>query len=320
MKIGVEDIKGVVGIVPTPATPDADRWECANSIDFDQTRRMVDAIVSAGVDILMTTGTFGECATLTEPELCEYVRCVAETVRGRVPLFAGITTLNTRDTIRRGRELLEAGADGLFVGRPMWLPLDQRAIVDFYGDVADALKRVPLVIYDNPFAFRGKIAAETYQELGKIPELIASKHVGGPSLESDALALGKAMRLLPLEIDWIDLARTQPDLAQACWSGNVACAPLPVVELSRAIAQGNWPRAEALTTKLRQALAPMYADDFEAFMIYSIQLGHARFNAAGLVDVGPCRPPYTKAPPAMLAGAAKAGRLLAELQKELLPA
>jgi len=67
----------------------------------------------------MTNGTFGEGATLTEPEWRKFNETVIRTVNGRVPVFAGATTLNTRDTIRRSKELMEMGATGLFLGRPM---------------------------------------------------------------------------------------------------------------------------------------------------------------------------------------------------------
>ena len=48
------DIRGIVGIIPTPSTPDADRWDCENSVDAESTRAMVERIV-AGLD-LPTTG------------------------------------------------------------------------------------------------------------------------------------------------------------------------------------------------------------------------------------------------------------------------
>lgn len=103
MTITRTDVRGVVGIVPTPATSDAGDWRCVNSVDLGETEKMIDTVVGAGIELVMSTGTFGECASLTHEEWLVFSRCVAETVRGRVPFFAGVTTLNTRDTITRGR-------------------------------------------------------------------------------------------------------------------------------------------------------------------------------------------------------------------------
>jgi len=146
VKITVNDIAGIVGILPTPATPNAGRWDAENTVNLAETEKMVRIVLDARVDVLMTTGTFGECATLTWNELRDFVDCVVRTARGAVPVFAGVTTLNTRDTIQRGRELVGLGADGLFVGRPMWLAMDDATILRFYRDIAEALPGVPLVV------------------------------------------------------------------------------------------------------------------------------------------------------------------------------
>lgn len=317
MKITPDAFNGLVGIVPTPATGDADDWRTTNSVDLDETERMIRLIVDAGVDILMTNGTFGECASLTEEEHLAFNARVVESVAKRVPVFAGIGTLNTRDTIRRGRQLVAAGADGLFVGRPMWLALSQDQIVKFHRDLAEALPGVPQVIYDNPIAFKGKIEPATFVALSQIPEVVAAKHVGGPSLESDAEAVGQRCRILPVGADWLRSARQLPDLMTAAWTGHIACAPAPLVALAQAIGKRDWDRAEAITKRCRWAEEPMMAGgDLAAFMNHSIAIGHLRFAAAGLIDPGPPRPPYVGLPETYRAGAIETGRRWAVLQQE----
>ncbi len=317
MKITPADIKGLVGILPTPATPDASDWRCTHSVNLDESVRMTSLIVESGVDILLTCGTFGECAGLTEPEHVSFHEAVIGTIAGRVPLFAGIGTLNTRDTIRRGRALMQAGADGLFVARPMWLALDQGQIVAFYRDIAEALPNVPLILYDNPIAFKGKISQEAYVELAKIPEVVGAKHVGGPELDSDAQAVGKSCRLLPLVSDWFRAARAYPDLIEAAWSGHVACAPAPLVALAKAVGRHDWVLAESISDKCRWAESAMFVDGSLAdFMNYSVQIGHLRFNEAGLINAGPPRPPYIGLPAKYEAGGRETGRRWATLQHE----
>jgi 4-(2-carboxyphenyl)-2-oxobut-3-enoate aldolase len=316
MTITRADVKGVVGIVPTPATSDADSWRASNTINTPETEKMVEAVVGAGIEVVMSTGTFGECASLTHNEWLCFTDCVANAVAGRVPFFAGVTTLNTRDTIARGCEALAAGADGLFIGRPMWLPLDDAAIVRFYRDICEALPGVPVVIYDNPAAFKGKISVEAYQQLAALPEIVATKHAGGPTLVRDIEAVGDRVAVLPLDCDWYDAARRFPEQATACWSGNVACAPSPLAALSRAVLSRDWATAETISKKVNWALAPQFGGDMSRFMDYSIPVGRARFRGAGLIDPGPSRPPYTDAPADMIAGGEETGRRWAELEKE----
>jgi 4-(2-carboxyphenyl)-2-oxobut-3-enoate aldolase len=233
-----------------------------------------------------------------------------------VPFFAGVTTLNTRDTIARGREAIAVGADGLFVGRPMWLPLDDDGVVRFYRDITEALPGVPVVIYDNPAAFKGKISVAAYRQLADLPEIVATKHAGGPSLESDIEAFGDKVAVLPLDSDWVRAAKRFPDRATACWSGNVACAPSPLAALSRAVLSQDWAGADHISEQVNWALAPQFGGDMSRFMDYSIPVGRGRFRGAGLIDCGPSRPPYTDAPPDMVAGGEETGRRWAELEQK----
>lgn len=316
MNITRSDIRGVVGILPTPATADAGNWRAMDTVDTGETEKMVNTVIGAGIEFVMTAGTFGECASLTRAEWLTLTRCVAETVSGRVPFFAGATTMNTRDTISRGRQAVEAGADGLFLGRPMWLPLDDAGIVRFYRDITEALPGVPLVIYDNPAAFKGKISVEAYTELANLPEIVAAKHAGGPSLEQDTQAVGAKMAVLPLDAHWLDAAKGNPDLATACWSGNVACAPTPLAALSRAVLSQDWVGAEKVSAQINWALTPQFGSDMARFMDYSIPIGRGRFHGAGLINCGPPRPPYTMAPEDLIAGGEETGRRWAELEQQ----
>ena len=58
------------------------------------------------------------------------------------------------------------------------------------------------------------------------------------------------MRILPLDTQWGALARSFPDEALACWSGNAADGPEPLVGLAKAIAARDWPRVEAISARL----------------------------------------------------------------------
>ena len=317
-RVTVDDIRGVIGMLPTPSTPDADHWSCRNSVDLDETSRMVSMIADAGVNMLMTSGSFGEGATLTFEEHQSFTDCIVQTLAGRGLLFAGATTLNTRETITRAQRLVALGADGLFLGRPMWMSLDHRAIVRFYQDVAEALPGVPIVVYDNQFAFKAKIATETYAELSRIPEIIATKHIGGPTMGDDLRAVGGRMRVLPVDSQWSAFAAAFPDEALACWSGNAADGPEPLVMLAEAVARRDWPRADYICGRMAWAQAPMFPGGrLEKFVDYNIPIAHARLEGSGLVRSGPPRPPYLYAPEDYLEGGRETGRRWESLRQDL---
>ena len=281
---------------------------------------MVERVVAGGVGILLTGGSFGEGATLTAREHAAFTDTIVRTARGRALLFAGATTLNTRDTIQRGRELVALGADGLFLGRPMWMSLDQPAILRFYQDVAEALPGVPVVIYDNHFAFKGRIATATYEALSHIPQMVATKHIGGPALAEDLEAIGGRMRVLPIDAQWPALARRFPDDAVACWTGNVADGTEPLIALAGAVEARDWAVAEAIAADMAWAQAPMFPGGLlENFVDYNIPIAHGRLEGSGLVRTGPPRPPYLSAPEGYVEGGRETGRRWADLRRRYRP-
>jgi 4-(2-carboxyphenyl)-2-oxobut-3-enoate aldolase len=320
MRVTPADIAGIIGILPAPSTPDAGHWSCTMSVDLESVAAMTAMIAGAGITTLMTGGSFGEGPSLTEDEHVAFAACVAETLGGRGMLFAGATTQNTRDTIARARRLIDAGATGLFLGRPYWMALDQPGILRFYRDVTEALPGVPVVVYDNPFAFKGRIESATYAELARIPEIVATKHIGGPSLPADLVAAGAAMRVLPVDSQWPALAEAHPDLATACWTGNVADGPEPLIALAAAVAARDWARARHIGERMAWAQAPMFPGGrLENFVDYNIPIAHGRLQGSGLVRTGPPRPPYTLAPEGHREGGRETGRRWAALRNELAP-
>lgn len=311
-------LTGIVGILPSLSTPDAGSWSCEQSVATDETTRLVGLLKACGIDLLMTGGSFGEGASLTEAEHAVLTETVARALDGTGALFAGATTLNTRETIARARCLVDCGATGLFLGRPMWMSLDPGAIVDFYRDVAAALPGVPIIVYDNQFAFKAPISVETYRDLAAIPEIIATKHIGGPSLPATVEAVGDRIKVLPVDSQWGALARAYPDRVTACWTGNAADGPEPLATLAAAVAAKDYDRAEAIGERMAWAQAPMFpGGKIENFVDYNIPIAHARLEGSRLVTSGPPRPPYTAAPADYLEGGRETGRRWAALRREI---
>ena len=312
-----DDITGVLGILPAPSVPGADHWSCTQSLALDEIAAMTARIRAGGIRILLTGGSFGEGASLTEDEHLAFAACVADTLAGDGLLFAGATTLNTRDTIARARRLIDAGATGLFLGRPMWMALDSEGSLRFYRDVAEALPSVPIIVYDNQFAFKNGLAPETYAALADIPELIATKHIGGPGMAEALRSVAGRMKVLPVDAQWAALARDFPEEATACWTGNCADGTEPLAALSRAVAAGDLDRADHICARMAWAQAPMFPGGrLENFVDYNVPIAHARLQGSGLVRSGPPRPPYTFAPESHWEGGRETGRRWASLVAE----
>lgn len=319
--ITVDDIVGAWAIVPTPAKPGADDWRAEDTVDLDETARVVDGLIKAGVNGLLTLGTLGECATLTWEEKRGYMETVISAAAGRVPVFVGTTALSTRETIRQTRVASDMGADGTMLGVPMWCAPSVQAAVQYFRDVAEACPDMGICVYDNKEAFKFDFPTAFWAQVADIPQVVTSKYSSMDRLMRDIAASRKQIRFLPIDMAYYSAARIDPEFCKAFWTSGAVCGPAPSIELRERIAKaketGDWSQAGALTGEIAQSFGPLFPNDsFKDFSMYNISLEKARMDAAGWMKAGPVRPPYHITPEPYLEGARKSGQLWAELHRK----
>jgi 4-(2-carboxyphenyl)-2-oxobut-3-enoate aldolase len=309
------DLKGVLGYLLTPVREDCVDYKTANGIDVDESARAADSLIRDGVTALCLNGTFGEVASLRWEELKLFTGTVIDAAKGRVPVFAGATTLNTRDTVARAREFKEMGAQGLMIGRPMMSPMSDENTLRFYRDLAEANPGLNMVLYDDPEAFRRPISTPIYKELAKIPQIIAAKYrtrlnISGltdNSYNADREAVAGRIKLLPGEFDWHVVTRLYG--FDACWSSIVCGGPAPVMALRDALSASAWAEAEVITREISlcyEGIIPNH--NFEAWHVDKIPFMKARFAAAGYLKPGPALAPYQHLSPQRRKVAEECGR------------
>ncbi|WP_347574823.1 dihydrodipicolinate synthase family protein [Sphingomonas sp. Ant20] len=129
----VDEVVGCWAIMPTPAKPNASDPRADDTVDLEETARVVDALIASGVDGILSMGTLGEGATTTWAEQEAFMRTLADAGRGRIPIFSGATSLNTRESIRMTRAAREIGLTGVMLGLPMWVQPDLPTAVQFFS-------------------------------------------------------------------------------------------------------------------------------------------------------------------------------------------
>lgn len=313
MKFSVDDLQGVIVVVPTPALENASDFRAQDTVDVEESERMIRSLVRDGVDGIMTNGTLGEMVSLTLPEWKRFTEVVATTVReteAGLPLFIGATGRDTRETIERIGHLDRLGVSGVFLGRPMWSSLGPDALVGYYHDISEAFPDMAIVLYENPEAFKGPIPVPVYRELARNPRIIGAKYTSlGPKARADIDAVGNNIRLLPIEADWVLAHSLYPDYAIGCWSSSALCGPEPVLYLRDALRRGDMDEARWVTHRMEWSYEPFLARrDFAEFSRYNIPLEKTRFDEAGYVHAGPTRPPYHVVPEPYVEGARETGR------------
>lgn len=321
-KVVVEDVQGVWAIMPTPSKPNADDPGARDTVDLDETARVVKALIDSGVNGILTLGSLGEVATLTWDEKRDFMKALVEAAGGRIPVFGGTSTLSTRSTIDETRMAQDIGVDGTMVGPPMWCAPDVPTAVQFYRDLAEACPDMSICVYANPEAFKFEFPRPFWAQVSEIPQVVTAKYLGIGALVPDLKLTKKKIRFLPIDIDYYAAAKIDPEFCEAFWSSGAVCGPNPVIALRDAVAlaktTGDWRRAEELTDAIAHTYQTLFPHgSFKVFSSYNIPLEKARMDAAGWMKAGPCRPPYNIVPEEYLEGGRESGRRWAKLHKSL---
>lgn len=315
------DVKGGWAIIPTPAKDNASDWRATGTVDLDETARVVNGLIEAGIDGILSMGTLGEAATMTLEEKLDFMKALVDAAAGRVPIFVGTTCINTRDTVALTRQALDIGADGTMLGVPMWCAPSLDVAVQFYKDVAEAVPDMNIAIYANPEAFKFDFPRSFWAQVAEIRQVVTAKYIGIGNLLGDLAAIRGRIKLLPIDFDYYGAARMD-DSVDAFWSSGAVCHPLVTTTLrdlvAAARASGDWGAARAFMAQLGPTAAPLFPNgSFKEFSTYNIALEKERMNAAGWMKAGPVRPPYHLCPEPFLEGARRSGAMWADLGKAL---
>lgn len=130
--------------------------------------------LEAGVHGMIVTGTLGENGSLTLDEKIEVLKTALAVSNGRVPVLAGVAETTTAGACRVIEQAAKLGADGFMLLPGMLYPSDRRETLQHFRSVAAASPK-PIMIYNNPVAYRVDVTPEMFAELADEPKFVALK-------------------------------------------------------------------------------------------------------------------------------------------------
>jgi 4-hydroxy-tetrahydrodipicolinate synthase len=133
---------GVFSVLPTP-------FRGGGEIDVESLKRVVDLIVSAGVNGVTALGVTGEAARLSERERGVVVDTVVKQVGGRVKVIVGTSADGVRTCIDFSREARSLGATAVMVSPPRMPKLNSESVVNHYRSLAESVD-LPIIVQDYP--------------------------------------------------------------------------------------------------------------------------------------------------------------------------
>ena len=155
----------------TPMYPDG-------SVNYEELNRLVDFQIENGTDAIVACGTTGESATLGDEEHVSVIKAVVDRANGRVPVIAGAGSNDTAYAVWLSREASDLGADALLHVSPYYNKTSQTGLVRHFNAIADATD-LPVILYNVPSRTGVNILPETYKELAKHPNIVATKEANG---------------------------------------------------------------------------------------------------------------------------------------------
>ncbi len=187
--------------IATPFNPDF-------SINFEEFARLIDFQIENKTDAIIVCGTTGEASTMDDKEHLSCIEFCKKHVAGRVPVVAGVGSNDTRHAIELTKEAVCLGVDGLLHVTPYYNKTNQSGLVKHFSIMAEVANGVPIILYNVPSRTGMTIKPETYVELCKIDNIVATKEASGDissiaktaSLCGDNLAIysGNDDQILPL--------------------------------------------------------------------------------------------------------------------------
>lgn len=157
--------------IVTPFTED-------NKINFDELGRIIDNQIENCTDAIVICGTTGEGSTLTHEEHAAAIDFAVKHTAKRIPVIAGTGSNDTDYAVKLSNEAEKSGVDGLLMVTPYYNKTSQDGLIRQYQYINDRVS-TPIILYNVPSRTGMTIKPETYLELSKCKNIVATKEASG---------------------------------------------------------------------------------------------------------------------------------------------
>lgn len=164
------DARGWHGVFPAVTT----QFHEGGALDLDATARVIEGLIRDGVHGLVLLGTVGENNSLKPDEKRAVLAAGVEAAAGRVPTIVGVSEFDGPRAQSFVQDAKKTGVSGLMALPPMvYMPHDEELVSHFEG--LAAASDLPIMLYNNPAAYRMNMSTDMIARLAKIETIVALK-------------------------------------------------------------------------------------------------------------------------------------------------
>jgi 1-pyrroline-4-hydroxy-2-carboxylate deaminase len=254
------------GVFPAATT----QFDVNLQLDLPATQGVQAALVRDGVHGLVVLGTVGENNSLSADEKRAVLRASVAAVGGKVPIITGVSEFTTASAVAYARDAERIGVDGLMVLPAMVYVPTPAELEQHLRSVAQATG-LPIMLYNNPPAYRVNIDFPTLERLAGLANIVALKESApDPRRFTDLYNAFGERFVLFAGLD--DLAFEGLCLGARGWvSGLTNAFPRESLLFYEALRAGDLERAR----KIYRWFMPMLHLDAEHDLVQSIKLAEA---------------------------------------------
>ncbi len=146
-------------------------------VDYEQAKRLANALLDSGSDGLIVSGTTGESPTLTTEEKLRLFAEVKDAIGDRGTVIAGTGNYNTAESIELSQEAERAGADGLLLVVPYYNKPPQEGLYQHFKAIAQSV-HLPCIVYNVTSRTSLNMTHDTTIRLSHIDNIVGVKEAG----------------------------------------------------------------------------------------------------------------------------------------------
>lgn len=262
----MEQLRGSGVALVTPFKAD-------ESIDWNALEKLIDHVITGGINYVVSLGTTGETPTLSAEEKLDIIKFTFEKVNKRVPVVVGIGDYNTRDVVKRLETCPLDEAVAILSVAPYYSKPSQEGIFQHYKAIAKASPK-PVILYNVPGRTGRNMTADTTLRLAhEVENIVAMKEASGDMVQCMQIIKDKPKDFLVISGDD---ALALPQLACGMDGVISVAANYFAADFSamvKAALANNIPAARALHYKLHEAFDLMFAENNPAGIKAFLQHG-----------------------------------------------
>ena len=243
------------GIIPPMITPLRDR----DTLDGGGLEKVIEHILAGGVAGLFILGTTGEGPSLSYRLRRELIESTCRQVKGRVPVFVGISDTSFVESVNVARTAADSGADAVVLAPPYYMPEGQPELREYLENLLPELP-LPLFLYNMPSLTKVPFELDTVRWAMQQPRIAGMKDSSG-----NMVYFNRLLELHAQRTEWTLLIGPEELLAESVLlgghggvNGGANLFPRLYVELHAAAGRADLKRVRELHSCVMQVAERLY--------------------------------------------------------------